>query len=93
MSCQIEVPLTGDPTSLLSMARQAVESMGGTLSGTTENGTFELRAPVALKGTYRIDGQRLLLVVDEKPLWVTCGMIESRIRGVFTGLAGTGAAS
>ena len=76
-SCQFKFEFKGSAQALVDKARKLVEKNGGTFHGNTSNGSFEV---LGVKGRYQISGQTFTVYIDEKPWYITCGMIEAIIK-------------
>jgi len=80
MSCKFKIPFTGSLEQSLNKARSAVEGQGGTFSGDETSGSFEVSVMGTIKGSYTVLGNELDIVIDSKPLFVSCGMIEGFLK-------------
>ncbi len=80
MSCKFKIPFTGSTQQVLNRARTAVEGQGGTFSGDESSGNFEVSVMGTIKGSYTVLGNELDIVIDSKPLFVSCGMIEGFLK-------------
>jgi len=80
MSCKFKIPFTGSLEQSLNKARTAVEGQGGTFSGDETSGSFEVSVMGTIKGSYTVLGNELDIVIDSKPLFVSCGMIEGFLK-------------
>ena len=84
MACEIDLEIDASATRLLAKAREAMTALGGTMSGNEEEGTFHIEHAMGrVKGTYRLDGRRVRLVIVEKPIWASCGMIQARLAALL----------
>jgi len=80
MSCKFKIPFTGSLEQSLNKARTVVEGQGGTFSGDETSGSFEVSVMGTIKGSYTVLGNELDIVIDSKPLFVSCGMIEGFLK-------------
>lgn len=81
MSCTINLPFTGDAGTIVNKAKSAVEGQGGTFTGDNQAGSFSLSAMGStIAGFYTVEGNKLNLLVTDKPFFVSCGMIESMLK-------------
>jgi hypothetical protein len=80
MSCKFKIPFTGSLEQSLNKARSAVEGQGGTFSGDESSGNFEVSVMGTIKGSYTVLRNELDIVIDSKPLFVSCGMIEGFLK-------------
>lgn len=85
MSCKFKIPFSGSTQQVLNRARTAVEGQGGTFSGDESSGNFEVSVMSTIKGSYTVLGNELDIVIDSKPLFVSCGMIESFLKSKIGG--------
>jgi hypothetical protein len=80
MACKIKIPFSGAAEQVLNRARSAVQGQGGTFTGNENTGEFSVSVMGAIKGTYTVMGNELDIVIESKPLFVSCGMIESFLK-------------
>ncbi len=80
MSCKFKIPFSGSTQQVLNRARTAVEGQGGIFSGDESSGNFEVSVMGTIKGSYTVLGNELDIVIDSKPLFVSCGMIEGFLK-------------
>jgi hypothetical protein len=66
---------------VISEAQTAVEGQGGTFSGNESSGQFEVSVMGTIKGSYTVMGNELDIVIDSKPIFVSCSMIEGFLKG------------
>jgi len=76
-ACEFKIPFTGSAQQLVDKARKLVEENGGTFQGDTSKGQFSVKG---VKGRYQIQGQTLIVFIDEKPRIVACWVIEKIIK-------------
>lgn len=82
--CQFSIPFSGNADGLISRARQAIERAGGSLTGDTNQGTFQASTPIgAIQGGYTVNGQEITIAIDKKPFLLSCNRIETELRGVM----------
>jgi hypothetical protein len=78
--CRFQFAFTGTGESLVAKIRSHVGRAGGEFLGSATEGTFTLGTPVGVfRGTYSIAGQTIFLEVADKPFFVPCGAIETRL--------------
>ncbi len=80
MACKFKIPFTGSAEQVLNRARTAVEGQGGTFSGDEAGGEFEVSVMGTIKGSYTLIGNELDIVIDSKPMFVGCSMIEGFLK-------------
>ena len=81
MACNFSIPFTGTPEEVLNKARTAVQSQGGNFEGDTITGIFGVTVVGnTIKGSYTVDGQNLVIVIDTKPFFVPCSTIEGYLK-------------
>jgi hypothetical protein len=85
MACTFKIPFTGNAQHVLNRARTAVEGQGGTFNGSETSGEFQVSVMGTIKGSYTVMGNELEIVIDSKPLFVSCGMIESFLKSKLGG--------
>lgn len=78
--CQFSIPFTGSADAVYNKAKATVEKGGGSFSGNTEAGSFSLQLFGTIAGNYRVVGNNLEITIEEKPMMIGCGMIESALK-------------
>ncbi len=85
MSCSFSIPFSGAPADVLGRARSAVQNQGGAFKGNENSGAFEVSVfGSAIRGSYQVSGQNLLISIDSKPFFVPCNTIEGFLRNQIT---------
>ena len=86
MACDFNIPFTGPAAEILNKAKNAVESQGGTFNGDENAGNFDVSVfGNTIKGSYTNAESQLKIVIDSKPMFVSCGMIESFLKNKIAG--------
>ena len=85
MACRFKLPFSGSLQQSLEKARTAVEGQGGTFTGDETSGNFEVSVMGTIKGSYTVMGNELDIVIDSKPMFVGCGMIEGFLKSKLGG--------
>ena len=81
-ACNFTIPFTKPVTEILAKAKSTVESQGGTFTGDTSSGNFNVSVfGNTVIGAYTVAGQDLQIDITEKPFLVPCSMIESFLKG------------
>lgn len=81
-ACNFTVPFTRDASEVLEKAKKTVESQGGSFTGDTGAGNFNVSVfGNTITGTYVVAGQNLNIDITDKPFLVPCSMIESFLKG------------
>ena len=82
--CQFTIPFAGAPEQLLDQAKSEIEKTGGSFNGDASNGIFEVKTVLGrIGGTYKLSGQQIDIVVNKKPLLVSCRKIEKELNAVM----------
>ena len=82
MSCKFSFPVTMSPDEVFSRASTAIQKGGGTIDGSGAGGTFSLPTPIGkIAGSFTIDNSIMNVIIIDKPLLVSCSVIEQRLRG------------
>ena len=80
-ACNFNIPFTGEATTILSKAKNAVEKPSGHFTGDTEKGEFDVSFfGQKITGTYSVSGNELNIVIISKPFMVPCSAIESFLK-------------
>ena len=76
--CNININFSGLAEEILSKAKSAVASQGGSFEGDLNSGEFHVSLMYnTVAGTYTVEGNQLQLNITEKPMFVPCSAIES----------------
>ena len=76
--CNININFSGSAEEILSKAKSAVASQGGTFEGDLNSGQFHVSLMSnTVAGTYIVEGNQLKLNITEKPMFIPCNAIES----------------
>ena len=79
--CRFDFEFHCESASLVRTMQTHVVGAGGILAGTAAEGTFSLPTPIGVfEGTYRVEGRVIAIEVLEKPFFLPCSVIESRLR-------------
>jgi hypothetical protein len=84
--CKFSIPFSGDPETLIERANDAISAAKGNFSGDTGAGFFRLSTPIGrVSGTYNISESAIHIEIDDKPVFVGCGKIESELQKYLNG--------
>lgn len=79
--CNFSIPFSGNAESVLGKAKAAVQGQGGAFVGDNASGAFQVSVfGSAIRGSYRVSGQTLNIVIESKPFMVPCSTIEGFLR-------------
>ncbi len=85
MACNFSIPVPGNAEQLLSKAKNAVQSQGGTFEGDLNSGNFQVTAfGNTIAGSYGMSGDQMNITITDKPFLLSCGMIESYLKSQLT---------
>jgi len=80
-ACNFSIPFSGSAENILEKASSTVKSQGGTFTGDTTSGNFEVSVfGNTIIGTYNVSNQVLNIVIDSKPFLVPCSAIEGFLK-------------
>jgi len=77
-----DVTFNGPAETLLAKAKTEIEAQGGTITGDNTSGDIKISLPIvgAIGGVYKITGQVITITINQKPAFVPCDMIASKIK-------------
>ncbi|HXB13701.1 MAG TPA: hypothetical protein VNZ45_17060 [Bacteroidia bacterium] len=80
-----DVTFSGSADKLVENAKLQISVQGGTLTGDTTAGNINISLPIVgvIEGNYKINGQVITITITQKPQFVPCGMIQSKIEDVL----------
>ncbi|MDI9356801.1 MAG: hypothetical protein QM536_07260 [Chitinophagaceae bacterium] len=80
-NCSFSINFYEETDALLGRAKTVIEKMGGSFTGSNQNGNFFIHTPIgAVRGTYIVNNNSILFQITDKPFLITCGKIEGEIR-------------
>lgn len=78
--CRFEYDFPGKADALVETIREHVSRAGGSFTGSASEGSFVLSTPIgSFRGTYAVSGQTLVLEVHNRPFFVPCSAIETKL--------------
>jgi len=78
--CRFQFDFRGSAHALVDRVRAKMTAAGGRFDGSDTSGDFHLPTPVgAFEGAYSIDDNVIWIDVREKPFFVPCSAIESKL--------------
>lgn len=77
MACEISIPVATSATELFAKVKDAIEKNGGTINGDEFSGSFQIKIMGTIAGSYNSNGDTMNIIVENKPLFISCGQIES----------------
>lgn len=84
MSCNFTITFPGSPENTINKAKAAIEKQGGNFMGDLTTGTFQVSVLGNISGSYSISGQSMNINIDSKPIFISCGQIESFMKSQFS---------
>lgn len=83
--CKFTLPFSGSAASVTGRAASAVRQAGGSFEGDETAGHFLIKVVIGtISGSYSITNQELSIVVNKKPLLLSCRKIENELAKVLT---------
>ncbi len=81
--CRFQFEFPGSAAVLVETIRSKIADAGGQFEGSPTVGHFSLPTPVgAFNGSYTIDKNTIWIEVTEKPIFVPCSAIESKLNAI-----------
>ena len=81
-ACNFSIPFSGQSSAIIEKAREAILKQNGNFKGDDSFGTFNVSVfGNTIKGGYSVAGQSLNIVIEEKPILLSCSMLESFLKG------------
>ena len=79
--CNFFIPIPGEPAETLNKAKAAIEKQDGHFTGDDESGNFDVTVMGnTIAGSYTSDGKELAIIIDTKPFFIPCEMVESFLK-------------
>ena len=77
-SCSITINFTGEGIDFFQNIKSKIVNQGGTLTGDASSGN--LRVPLLgsyISGLYTVASQQINIIIDHKPLFISCKQIKN----------------
>ena len=85
-ACNFQIPFGGTAEEVFQKARSAVQSQNGNFNGDSNAGSFDVTVfGNTIEGSYTISGNEMDITINSKPFLLSCGMIESYLKGQIGG--------
>ncbi len=69
---------------LVEKVRKAVRGAGGELDGDAQAGFYSVPTPIGvIEGSYAVSGQSIQIDVLEKPIYLSCALIETTLEVIL----------
>lgn len=80
-NCNFSIDFSEPAEALITKAKNAIDAMGGSFEGSTESGSLSISTPLGkVNGTYSIENSTAHFTIHEKPMFLSCNMIEDQLR-------------
>ncbi|MES2679547.1 MAG: hypothetical protein V4635_06660 [Bacteroidota bacterium] len=84
--CNFSIAFSGSPEALVEKAAEAISKANGNFNGDAGSGSFNLSTPIgAVNGSYTMSESSINIQIDEKPMFIACGKIESELQKYLNG--------
>jgi hypothetical protein len=85
MACEFSILFNGAPDAVLAKARSAIQGQGGTFTGDSNSGAFDVTVlGNTINGSYIVSGQTLQIRILSKPFFLPCSTIEGYLKNQLT---------
>jgi len=79
--CSFSIPLSESAEDFLMKAKTGITGAGGMFSGDINAGNFSISTFVGdIAGTYTVRGATANIEITDKPMFLSCSMIEEELR-------------
>lgn len=79
--CNFSIPFSGSVEQIVAKAKSAITNAGGQFSGDVAGGQFSLSTFVgSISGTYDVSESNLNIDISDKPMFLSCSMIEQELK-------------
>jgi len=80
-ACNFKFPVNESGGALVSKAKDAISKAGGQFNGDDSSGEFTLSTFAGkIVGNYNVTATAFEITVTDKPMFVSCSMIEGELR-------------
>ncbi len=81
MACNFSFDLNESAATIVAKAKDAISKAGGTFTGNDASGDFVLSTFAGkIVGSYTVLASSLEIAITNKPIFVSCSMIEQELR-------------
>jgi hypothetical protein len=78
--CNLQFPFIDSVSDLVTNLKDRIEQANGDFNGNTSGGSFSVPTPLGrIEGTYKINGQLLLIAISKRPIIISCNKIAQFI--------------
>jgi hypothetical protein len=74
-TCTFSIPFKGSADAIVDKARKEVQRYGF-FQGDNTHGNFEITMLGTISGSYTITGTEMQIIIDSKPVFLSCNKIE-----------------
>ena len=86
MACVFTILFNGTAASLVEGIKTKILAGNGQFSGDTSAGNFSIYVlAAAIEGNYTINGNYLIITIEQKPFFVSCNAIKDYVTKNLTG--------
>lgn len=79
--CEFSIDFYGTAEELIQKAKDGITRAKGSFEGDVSQGHFHVPTPLgSIKGAYEIAASAITITVQDKPMLLGCGRIESELR-------------
>lgn len=79
--CQFSIEFSGPAEILIQKAKEGISQAKGSFDGDEVSGSFKVPTPLgSIAGTYEVEASAITITVQNKPMLLGCGRIESELR-------------
>ncbi len=80
-TCNFSFNISTDASGMVNKAKHAITKNGGQFNGDDTQGSFLLSTMAGkIQGNYNVNGNSFNIAITNKPMFLSCGMIEGELR-------------
>ncbi len=77
--CNFLLDFTGQAGDIEKKLKAEIEAYSGTLDTTAKAISIKIPVVGTISGSYSFEGQKIRIIIDEKPMLLSCDQIEKQI--------------
>ena len=79
--CNFLLAFKGEAADIEKKLKAEIEAYNGTLDTTAKSISIKIPVVGALTGSYDFEGQQIRIIIDSKPMLLSCDQIEKQLTG------------
>lgn len=84
--CNFSINFSGQASDVLNKIRSEIQKQNGNFDGDENGGSFSVKVfGSTIAGSYNVTGTQININIDQKPMFIGCGQVESFLKSQIGG--------